>query len=224
MGRRENRIIITEVNPHRARLGNRMRTARDAAGLTNAKLAARTGYDKSTISTAADGEHVRSVEVFRAYMTACSVDPDTLMEEYEAAKNEETANRASQRRSSIPNPRQEPPSGNDTGPWWRRMRREGSVSRIPHGEPVPVPINAQTSKEFVACMKEVRRWAGATYGDIERTTRNQLPRSTLHGILNRETLPIHWEPIEDFLYACGVGNPELTEWARAWKRLATKRP
>ncbi|MFD4764410.1 hypothetical protein ACFWOJ_38050 [Streptomyces sp. NPDC058439] len=73
-------------------------------------------------------------------------------------------------------------------------------------EPAPQPQSVTTSAEFVAMLRQLRRWAGLSLWDLERRAASAggaLPRATVSGALNRTELPRE-EFVAAYVRACGI--------------------
>ncbi|MGP8297963.1 helix-turn-helix domain-containing protein [Streptomyces inhibens] len=89
-------------------------------------------------------------------------------------------------------------------------------------ESAPEPQSLSTSAEFVAMLRQLRRWAGLSLRDLERhasSAGESLPRATVSGVLNRTDLPRE-EFVATYVRACG-GDPDAVDiWVSARRRLA----
>lgn len=216
MARKEKHIDPT-TSPV-AELAFDMRAVRDAQGIKYREMSGLTGLSASTLSVAANGVDLPSWEVFSAYLGACGENPSQWRERYlaVAAAHRDVVRRARAGKQGAYSAAPEPtPVSLDA------FRRNRTITPVPHREPVPVPFSAQNPLEFVDGLNAVRVWAGnPSLRVLSARAGLRLPHSTLHGMLNRTTLP-RWEAVEAFLDACGVHDQErVREWARVWRRLA----
>lgn len=86
----------------------------------------------------------------------------------------------------------------------------------------PDPRHAKDAAEFVATMRQLRAWSGATFRQLERRSAVQgtpLPHSTLVTALRREKLPRE-ELLIAFVRACGCPAETVTAWVSVRRRLA----
>jgi DNA-binding XRE family transcriptional regulator len=202
MGRPEN--TISASGPV-ADFAQQLRLLRQHATLTFRQLAARTGLSTATLSVAASGRKLPTWEVARAYVQACGGDTDDWRLRWEHAA------------------------------WFSRlsvaMRLPGKVSSTPGvqhrenglgfpGGPVPLPVTADTTGEFMQCLLRVKVWAGDP--PVRTLSRRVgLPPSTMQDFLRRERRKL--PPVETvcaFLKACGVDDANvIAEWVFSWRRL-----
>ncbi|EFL36921.1 conserved hypothetical protein [Streptomyces viridochromogenes DSM 40736] len=93
------------------------------------------------------------------------------------------------------------------------------------GKELPLPQEARSAAEFVACMRHLKEQAGLTYRQLEANAERRgdvLARSTVADALRRDTLP-RPEVVAAFVRACGRDeDPAL--WLEARGRLATAEP
>jgi hypothetical protein len=128
--------------------------------------------------------------------------------------------------------------GQDRVPMARSPRTKRSTARRPDDTPDPddtprrepplsdcvQPVkNARSVEDFLSCLKELRGWAGVSFGDIARDSGGTISKSTAHGILTRNKLPTR-EQAKAFVSGCNVSSAELEIWLDAWNRLAEHRP
>ncbi|MEV6183301.1 hypothetical protein [Streptomyces sp. NPDC052015] len=86
----------------------------------------------------------------------------------------------------------------------------------------PDPRAAQTPAEFVATMRQLRKWADLSYRQLERRATDAgdaLPRATLSSALAREDLPRE-ELLTAFVRACGGDAATVDTWLEARRQLA----
>lgn len=60
------------------------------------------------------------------------------------------------------------------------------------GREGPLPREARSASEFVACMRRLKEWAGLTYRQLEANAERRgdvLARSTVADALRRDSLP-----------------------------------
>ncbi|MET9016716.1 XRE family transcriptional regulator [Streptomyces olivaceoviridis] len=93
------------------------------------------------------------------------------------------------------------------------------------GRPRPLPQEACTVAEFVACMRQLKEQSGLTYRQLEAHAQRRgdvLARSTVADALRRDSLP-RAEVVAAFVRACGR-DEDPTAWLEARDRLATAEP
>jgi len=86
----------------------------------------------------------------------------------------------------------------------------------------PDPAGAQTAAEFMEVLRQLKRWTGEGYRQLEKragTAGQPLPRSTLTAALARDTLPRE-DLVVAFVRACGGDDAEVRRWADARRRIA----
>ncbi|MFI6515438.1 NB-ARC domain-containing protein [Spirillospora sp. NPDC050679] len=84
---------------------------------------------------------------------------------------------------------------------------------------MPTPDGIVTVEEFMVRLRQLRRWAGLTYRDLEargRDNGDHLARSTLASTLGRAGLP-RQDFVEAVVRACGL---DPSPWVRVCRRLA----
>src|ERR1700759_318620 len=146
MGRPERTINATGPVPDFAQ---QLRLLRQEAGLTLRQLAARTGLSAATLSVAASGRELPTWKVTSAYVQACGADPEDWRVRWEHSA------RLSWR------PR---------GPWAAGNRSElsgihGQANGVVFpGGPAPRPVTAETTREFMACLRRGENVAGGPAG------------------------------------------------------------
>ena len=202
MGRPERTINATGPV---ADFAQQLRLLRQETGLTLRQLAARTGLSAATLSVAASGRELPTWKVTRTYVQACGADPDDWRMRWEQSA------RLSWR------PRGPWPAGNRSELSGIQGQANGVV--FPAG-PVPLPVTAETTREFMACLRRVKIWAGdPSVRTLARRT--GLAPSTMQDLLRRERQKV--PPIQAvcaFLEACGVNDQNvMAEWVFVWRRL-----
>ncbi|MFC9684658.1 RICIN domain-containing protein [Streptomyces sp. NPDC056948] len=93
------------------------------------------------------------------------------------------------------------------------------------GRERPLPHEARSAAEFVACLRWLKEQAGLTYRQLERNAERRgdvLARSTAADALRRDSLP-RAEVVVAFVRACG-GNEDAAVWLEARDRLAAAEP
>lgn len=82
-----------------------------------------------------------------------------------------------------------------------------------------------SSVELIACMKELRLWAGSpSLRDLsERAGIGQLPKSSISDALNHPEVLPELTLLHAFVEACG-GEFHWAHWFDAWRRLAAQNP
>lgn len=93
------------------------------------------------------------------------------------------------------------------------------------GKQRPLPQEARSASEFVACMRRLKEQAGLTYRQLEANAErcgDVLARSTVADALRRDSLP-RAEVVAAFVRACGRGEDAAT-WLEARARLAAAVP
>ncbi|CAL9280282.1 helix-turn-helix domain-containing protein [Streptomyces sp. SudanB52_2052] len=89
----------------------------------------------------------------------------------------------------------------------------------------PLPHEARSAAEFVACMRELKQQAGLTYRQLEADAERRgdvLARSTVADLLRRDSLP-RAEVVAAFVRACGR-DEDIADWLDARNRLAAAEP
>ncbi|WP_370420799.1 helix-turn-helix domain-containing protein [Streptomyces sp. QH1-20] len=140
-----------------------LRKLRKAAGSpTYSTLSRRTRYSVSALSQAATGWKLPSLDLTLAYATACGGDREHWNEQWLIAHHRTTP--------TAP----EAPATAEVRPWSTRP---------------PVPASAETPQEFIACLRELKLWAGnpslSRLEGIASEMGFRLPRSTIGDALNR---------------------------------------
>jgi DNA-binding XRE family transcriptional regulator len=202
MARPENPINSTGPT---ADFAQQLRLLRQHAALTLRQLADLTGLSTATLSVAASGRELPTWEVSRVFVRACGGDADEWRERWEHAA----------RFSRLP-PAMRLPGG--TSRTSGRRAWKDNLGAL--GGPAPLPVTAETTSEFMDCLRRVKIWAG---DPPVRTLARQagLPASTMQDFLHRRRgmLPAV-EMVCAFLEACGIDDPNvLGEWVYAWRRL-----
>ncbi|MET9683705.1 XRE family transcriptional regulator [Streptomyces coeruleorubidus] len=93
------------------------------------------------------------------------------------------------------------------------------------GRQRPLPEEARSAAEFVACMRRLKEQAGLTYRQLEANAERRgdvLARSTVADALRRDSLP-RAEVVAAFVRACGSGE-DAASWLAARDRLAAAEP
>ncbi|KOX11490.1 XRE family transcriptional regulator [Streptomyces sp. NRRL B-3648] len=93
------------------------------------------------------------------------------------------------------------------------------------GRQRPLPQEARSVAEFVACMRQLKERSGLTYRQLEANAQRRgdvLARSTVADALRRDSLP-RAEVVAAFVRACGR-DEDPTAWLEARDRLATDEP
>ncbi|MCT9139599.1 RICIN domain-containing protein [Streptomyces violarus] len=93
------------------------------------------------------------------------------------------------------------------------------------GRQRPLPHEARSAAEFVACLRWLKEQSGLTYRQLEANAERRgdvLARSTAADALRRDSLP-RAEVVVAFVRACG-GNEDAAVWLEARDRLATAEP
>jgi transcriptional regulator with XRE-family HTH domain len=207
MGRPENTISMDGPVADFAR---QLRLLRRHAALTLRQLAAKTGLSTATLSVAAAGRRLPTWSVTQAYVQACGADIGDWRARWEHAAW------LSRRPAALPLPAKAPYAPG-------RSRRENGLSRENGGgspcDPVPLPVTAETSGEFMRCLLRVKIWAGDP--PVRALSRRAgLPQSTMQDFLHRERRLPPVETVRAFLAACGVDDATIiAEWVFTWRRL-----
>ncbi|MYS88581.1 MULTISPECIES: RICIN domain-containing protein [Streptomyces] len=93
------------------------------------------------------------------------------------------------------------------------------------GKQRPLPQEARSASEFVACMRRLKEQAGLTYRQLEANAERRgdvLARSTVADALRRDSLP-RAEVVAAFVRACGRDEDAAT-WLEARHRLTAVEP
>jgi transcriptional regulator with XRE-family HTH domain len=201
MGRPERTISASGPVPDFAQ---QLRLLRQEAGLTLRQLAGRTGLSAATLSVAASGRELPTWKVTRTYVQACGADPEDWRARWEHSTRS---------------------SWHPRGPWPAGSRSElsgqGQADEVVFpGGPAPLPVTAETTREFMACLRRVKIWAGDP--PVRTLARRAgLPPSTMQDFLRRERQKL--PPVRAvcaFLEACGVNDQNImAEWVFVWRRL-----
>ncbi|MCF3103940.1 helix-turn-helix domain-containing protein [Streptomyces roseoverticillatus] len=136
----------------------------DGGSPTYASLARRTGYSVSALSQAAAGRKLPGLDLTLAFAKACGGDGARWEKLWESARCQSNACGV----TGLP-----------------------PETRVQPAEP-PVPASAETVRDFVTCLRELKAWAGdPSLSRIERASGGELRRSTLGDALNpaRASLP-----------------------------------
>jgi transcriptional regulator with XRE-family HTH domain len=193
MGRPENTISMDGPVADFAR---QLRLLRRHAALTLRQLAAKTGLSTATLSVAAAGRKLPTWDVTQAYVQACGADTDDWRARWKHAA-------WLSRRAVAPRLATAP-------------RRENGAAGL--GGPVPLPVTAGTSGEFMRCLLQVKIWAGDPPVRV-LSRRAGLPPSTMQDFLHRERRLPPVKTVCAFLAACGVDDATIAEWVFTWRRL-----
>ncbi len=90
----------------------------------------------------------------------------------------------------------------------------------------PDPAATSSPTEFVAVMRQLRRWADLSYRQLERNATDAgdvLPRATISAALGRDDLPRE-ELLAAYVRACGCDDETVSAWLEARRRLAMSDP
>ncbi|WDV56509.1 RICIN domain-containing protein [Streptomyces coeruleorubidus] len=93
------------------------------------------------------------------------------------------------------------------------------------GRQRPLPQEARSAAEFVACMRRLKEQNSLTYRQLEANAERRgdvLARSTVADALRRDSLP-RAEVVAAFVRACGSGE-DVDTWLEARDRLAAAEP
>ncbi|GGR14686.1 hypothetical protein WEB32_20535 [Streptomyces netropsis] len=194
-----------------------LRKLRKAAGSpTYTTLARRTSYSVPALSQAAAGWKLPSLKLTLAYATACGAGHEHWTEQWLIAQHQAGPG----------------PLG---GPAAAEMR--------PWSTQPPVPATAGAPREFIACLRELKLWAGnPSLSRLEDIARNwgsraaRLPRSTIGDALSpkRTSLPNSFV-VRSLVLACLTfaqrqgriraeeTGPVADEWQEHWLRLYANR-
>jgi transcriptional regulator with XRE-family HTH domain len=188
-----------------ADFAQQLRLLRQHAALTLRQLAAKTGLSTATLSVAASGRQLPTWDVARAYVQACGGDAEDWQVRWERAAWLSRLPLAAR----LPGKASHAPCV---------QRRENGLG-FPGG-PVPLPVTAETSSEFMECLLRVKIWAGDP--PVRALSRRAgLPSSTMQDFLRRERRKLPpVATVRAFLEACGVDDPNvIAEWVFTWRRL-----
>lgn len=207
MARPENPIDPTA--PY-ATFARQLRKLRQSSGSpTYTTLARRAKYSVSALSQAAAGRKLPSLELTLAYATACGGGREHWTEQWLIAQHQ-----------SGPGPL-DGPAAAEVRPW--------------STEP-PVPALAGTPQEFIACLRELKLWAGnPSLSRLEAVAFGRgfrLPRSTIGDALSRSraSLPNAFV-VRSLVLACLTvaqrqnriraeeARPVAEEWQEHWLRV-----
>ncbi|MEV6750673.1 helix-turn-helix transcriptional regulator [Streptomyces sp. NPDC051080] len=105
---------------------------------------------------------------------------------------------------------------------WREARYEHTRElRGGRGLPAPKPVYVRDFADMAAALLNLYEKAGSPSLRTmeERAGRyGMLPRTTVHRILRRQTMPHDVRQFRAFLKACEVPGTDWTEWEAAWSR------
>ncbi|MGX8907782.1 helix-turn-helix domain-containing protein [Streptomyces netropsis] len=197
-----------------ATFAQQLRKLRKSSGSpTYATLAWRTRYSVPALSQAAAGRKLPSLELTLAYATACGGSREHWTEQWLIAQHQ-----------AGPASLDSPATSTEVRPWSTRP---------------PVPASAETPQEFIACLRELKLWAGnPSLSRLEDIARNgapgaaRLPRSTIGDALSpkRTSLPNAFV-VRSLVLACLAfaqrqsrirpeeTGPVVEEWQERWLRL-----
>jgi transcriptional regulator with XRE-family HTH domain len=197
----------------------RLRVLRDHADLTNRLLAERAGLAPSTVTDALSGRKLPTWPTTSKIVAACGGNVAAWEPGW---KDAEHAIRAPKQRSmpALVLAGADETSGSRSA--WPLSRRPGEYwasDSLPPG-PAPLPVNAHSAEQFVACLQRVKIWAGdPPFRVLAR--RVGMPNSSLHTVVKRKTTKMpSWELVYAFLLACGVNDQAvIEEWRYTWRWL-----
>lgn len=171
-----------------ARLAGELRQLRDETSYP--ELARRTGLSAGILNAAANGKKLPSWRTTEAFVAACGGDKGTVRAVRELYKDACAA-------EGRPVP-EDPPDH----------------------PPVPEPGSVTSTAQFIATMNQLRAWAGASYAELNKRAvkHNQLPPSTISGVLHGQRLP-RLEFLLAYVRACGLNDEQAAAWEQAWAAL-----
>ncbi|MFD7235631.1 helix-turn-helix transcriptional regulator [Streptomyces syringium] len=197
-----------------ATFAQQLRKLRKSSGSpTYATLAWRTKYSVPALSQAAAGRKLPSLDLTIAYARACGGDREHWTEQWLIAQHQ-----------AGPASLDGPATTTEVRPWSTRP---------------PIPASAETPQEFIACLRELKLWAGnPSLSRLEDIVRNgapgaaRLPRSTIGDALSpkRTSLPNAFV-VRSLVLACLAfaqrqsrirpeeTGPVVEEWQERWLRL-----
>ncbi|MFG1663825.1 helix-turn-helix transcriptional regulator [Streptomyces sp. Y7] len=105
---------------------------------------------------------------------------------------------------------------------WLQARREQQTRSGRKGQhrPAPRPELIHDRRDLAAALHDLWERAGApSTREMQKRAGNysELPHSTAHRILTKQTLPRHDHQLEGFLCACEVPETEWPQWLEAWR-------
>jgi hypothetical protein len=101
----------------------------------------------------------------------------------------------------------------------RQQRRRTAIPDAEGHECKPDPIQAQTPAEFVATLRQYRKWAGnPSFREMERNSAGRASYSTFSNMLRAAAVPPRFKSVEAFVVALGGNEEDLRIWASAWRR------
>ncbi|MGD9482855.1 helix-turn-helix transcriptional regulator [Streptomyces sp. TRM70308] len=105
---------------------------------------------------------------------------------------------------------------------WREARYKHTRQlRGGHGLPAPKPLYVRDFADLAAALLDLYEKAGSpTLRTMEERAGRYgvLPRSTVHRIVRRQTMPAGLGQFRAFLRACEVPETDWQEWEAAWSR------
>jgi hypothetical protein len=197
------------------------------AGRTYRELGRRAGYSLSTLSAAAGGSMLPTLEVTLAFVGACGGDMAVWelrwRELYAVVKGDRGWLRdpgGPVGQALRPPVASAQPNGGRPDPAWPGTSRPGA--RLS-----PDPTSAGTPAEFIAQMKLLRLWVkNPSLHELSRRVERlgqpdlRLPVSSLSDALRREGQLPPWKLVLAFLCACGVRQTShRARWEEAWTRI-----
>lgn len=104
---------------------------------------------------------------------------------------------------------------------WQKARREHVRSGTQHRQQAPAPAYVRDFADLSAALRGLYEGACAPPLRVmeQRAGKHgQLPRSSAHRIVNKETVPRSLQQFQAFLRACEVPAGHWKEWEDAWSR------
>lgn len=113
------------------------------------------------------------------------------------------------------------------GQSWREPAAAGlppAIPDVPGQDLRPDPGDANTSAEFLDCLRNYRTWAGnPSYRVMARRCRHRFAASTICTALRGESMP-SLDMVLAIVAACGGSEQHQREFASAWRRLILPDP
>lgn len=168
------------------RLAVHLRHVRACACLSYAQMKVSTQLSVSTLARAAGGVTLPTLNVTLAYHRACGGTGD-VRDLWERARTEV---RGRARELALPTPR---------------------LSLIYTPAELGVALLKAHRRNGAPSLRTIQRRA-----EVRAREFGSLSRSTAHRILTRQTVPTSQRQLRAFLHACGIPEPEHSEWIGAW--------
>lgn len=181
-----------------AQFGFDLRTLRQGAELSYARIAEISHYSRSAVHAVDQGHQLPSEQLLAAFVRACNGIP----EEWLRRRAEIHAMLAVEKRA---------------------VRKESPKQA---GMAPPDLTHVGSKVEYNDALKKLREWSGMSFKQIGQISQNYprpAPASTLCTALQRGTLPAR-SLTESFLQAVGLDEVQRSAWLKVWDDLHAGRP